>query len=115
VKRGRLRSLRGFRSGLTASRVNRAGSSKLNGEKTKRLLARPGYPHPPVFSVRVANKGLMLDAASRASTFRELNAETQSAQRSGKGMGTDLEVRAGGRVGLAAIMGNDSTKVTDCQ
>jgi hypothetical protein len=28
---------------------------------------REGHPHPPVFSVRVANKGLMLDAASRAS------------------------------------------------
>ena len=26
---------------------------------------REGTPHPPVFSVRVANKGLMLDAASR--------------------------------------------------
>ena len=43
-----------------------------------------------VFFVRVANKGLMLDAASRASTFGELNTETQSAQRSEKGMGTDF-------------------------
>jgi hypothetical protein len=98
----------------------RAGSLKSNGEKAKRWLARRGYPHPPVFFVRVANKGLMLDAASRASTFGELNTETprpgrgkRRAQRSE--MGTDSEVRAGGRARLAAIMGNDSTKVTDCQ
>jgi hypothetical protein len=51
-------------------------SLKLNGEKAKRWLARRGYPHPLVFFVRVANKGLMLDAASRASTFGELNTET---------------------------------------
>ena len=95
-------------------------SSKFNGEKTKRWLAWRGYPHPPVFSVRVANKGLRLDAASKASTFGKLNTGTP---RPGRGklraqrseMGTDLEVRAGGRVRLAAIMGNDSTKVTDCQ
>jgi hypothetical protein len=81
-------------------------------------------PHPPVFFVRVANKGLMVDAASRASTFRELNTLTPRpgrgklrAQRSEKGMGTDLEVGAGNgeRVSLAAIIKNDSTKVTDCQ
>jgi hypothetical protein len=59
----------------------------------------------------------MLDAASRASTFGELNTETQSAQRSEKGMGTDLEVgaRSGERVGLAAIIRDYSTKVTYCQ
>jgi hypothetical protein len=60
--------------------------------------------HPQVFFVpfaaalgkRVANIGLMLDAASRASTFGELNAETQSAQRSEEeGMPTDLAGRAG--------------------
>ena len=59
-----------LRSELTASRVNRAGSLKLKGERAKRWLARRGYPHPPVFFVRVANKGLRLDAAS---TFEELN------------------------------------------
>jgi len=37
--------------------------------------------HPRVLFVSVADKGLMLDSASRASTFGELNAETQSAQR----------------------------------
>jgi hypothetical protein len=51
--------------------------------------------HPLVFFVRVADKGLTLDAASRASTFGELNAETQSAQRSEEeGTGTDLVGRA---------------------
>jgi hypothetical protein len=45
---------------------------------------------------RVANIGLMLDAASRASTFGELNAETQSAQRSEEeGTGMDLAGRVG--------------------
>jgi hypothetical protein len=49
-------------------------------------------PNPPVFFVRVANKRVRVDAASRASTFGELNTETQSAQRSE--MGKDLDVRA---------------------
>jgi hypothetical protein len=60
--------------------------------------------HPQVFFVpfaaalgkRVADKGLMLDAASRASTFGELNAETQSAQNSEEeGTGMDLAGRVG--------------------
>jgi hypothetical protein len=78
-----------------------------------------------VFFVRVADKGLMLDAASRASTkdarlrveglelngerFGELNTETQSTQRSETG--TDLEVK----VGLAATMGDGSTELNYCQ
>ena len=33
-------------------------------------------PPPRVFFVRMADKGLTFDAASRASTFGELNAET---------------------------------------
>ena len=36
-------------------------------EKRGSNLAESGYPHPPVFFVRVANKGVRLDAASRAS------------------------------------------------
>jgi hypothetical protein len=67
---------------------------------------KEGTPHPPVFFVRVANTGLMLDAASRASTkdaslrvegveligerFGELDAETQRSE-----TGTDLEIEAG--------------------
>jgi hypothetical protein len=52
--------------------------------------------HPRVFFVSVADKGLMLDAASRASTFGELNAETQSAQKSQEeGTGMDLAGRVG--------------------
>ena len=54
--------------------------------------------HQPVFFVpfaaalgkRVADKGLMLDAESSASTFGELNAETRSAQRL-EDEGTDLD------------------------
>jgi hypothetical protein len=57
--------------------------------------------HPRVFFVpcaaalgkRVADKGLMLDSASRASTFVELNAETQRSEE--EGMGTDFAGRAG--------------------
>src|SRR5271156_570279 len=61
--------------------------------------------HPRVFFVRAADKGLMLDAASRASTFGELNAVTRSAQRSEEeGMGTDLA----GRVGRERNIGNSS-------
>jgi hypothetical protein len=82
-------------------------------------------PSPRVFFVRVADKGLMLDAASRASTkdarlrvegselsgerFVELNTETQSTQRSETG--TDLEIE----VGLAASMGDGSTDFDYCQ
>jgi hypothetical protein len=65
-------------------------------------LERGAIPHPRVFFVRVANKGLMLDVASRASTFGELNTETQSAQRSE--MGTDLEVRAPSKLTSTALM-----------
>ena len=88
-------------------------------------------PPPPVFFVRVADKGLTLDAASRASIFGELNAETQSARRAEKGMGTDLEVGApseftAGRVNGAGRLATISsflrvnmryytTIVTDCQ
>ena len=56
--------------------------------------------HPRVFFVRVADKGLTLDAASRASTFGELNAETQSAQRSGEEKtGVDIAGRRGSNMG----------------
>jgi hypothetical protein len=49
---------------------------------------------------KVAEKGLTLDAASRASTFGELNAETQSAQRSEEeGMRLDLEGRVERNIG----------------
>ena len=60
--------------------------------------------HPQVFFVpfaaalgkRVADKGLMLDAASRGSTFGELNAGTQGAQKSEEeGTGMDLAGRGG--------------------
>jgi hypothetical protein len=86
----------------------------------------------------VADKGLTVDAASTASTFGELNAETQSARRAENGMGTDLGVGAlseftAGRVNgagrLATIssflrseltasranMRDSTTIVTDCQ
>jgi hypothetical protein len=82
-----------------------------NAEGTE-FAEKEGVPHPRVFFVRVANTGLMLDAASRASTkdtrlrveelewngerFRELNAEIESTQRSATGR--DLEIE----VGLAA-------------
>ena len=49
--------------------------------------------HPRVFFVRAADKGLMLDAASRASTFGELNAEAQRPEE--EGMGMDLAGRVG--------------------
>jgi len=39
--------------------------------------------HPSVLFVRMADTGLMLDAASRTSTSGELNTETQRAQRLG--------------------------------
>jgi hypothetical protein len=95
--------------------VKRSGEIRLTADSLKLKGEGGGGSPPRVFCVRVANKGLMLDAASRESTFGELNTETQSAQRSEKGMGTDLEVRAEGRARLAAIMGNDSTEVTYCQ
>jgi hypothetical protein len=38
-----------------------------NAEGTE-FAENDGVPHPPVFFVRVANTGLMLDVASRAST-----------------------------------------------
>jgi len=67
--------------------------------------------HPRVFFVpfaaalgkRVADKGLMLDAESSASTFGELNAETRSAQRL-EDEGTDLD----GSARLGRNMENDS-------
>jgi hypothetical protein len=37
-------------------------------EKERGGLGRDGVPHPRVFFVRVANKGVMLDAASRMAT-----------------------------------------------
>ena len=70
----------------------RPGEIRLTVDSLKFKGEGAGGPPPRVFFVRVANKGLMLDAASRASTFGELNTETQSAQRSE--MWTDLEVRA---------------------
>ena len=67
--------------------------------------------HPQVFFVpfaaalgkRVANIGLMLDAASRASTSGELNTETQRAQRLGEDRAAaDVTGKSGwGRVGRA--------------
>jgi hypothetical protein len=38
-----------------------------NAEATE-FAENDGVPHPPVFFVRVTDKGLKLDAASRAST-----------------------------------------------
>src|SRR5271155_2107774 len=81
-----------------------------------------GVPHPRVFFVRVAGKGLRLDAASTASTFAdggfevvpslkskgkegELNAETP---RPGRGK---RRTQSGGR----ASMGNCSMEVDYCQ
>jgi len=66
-----------------------------------------------MFFVRVANKGLMLDATSRASTFGELNTETQSTQR--LETGTGLEIGAGREVGLAAIIRHGTTDFDYCQ
>jgi hypothetical protein len=93
-------------------------------------------PPPRVFFVRVADKGLMFDAASRASTkdtrlrvegsglngerFGELNTERPRPAR-GKlrtqrsETGTDLEIGAGREVGLAASIGNGSTDFDYCQ
>jgi len=48
-----------------------------NAEGTE-FAEKEGTPHPRVVFVRVANKRLMLDAASRASTFGELKAETHA-------------------------------------
>jgi hypothetical protein len=84
--------------------------------------------HPPVFFVpfaaalgkRVADTGLMLDAASRGSTSGELNTETQRAQRLREdGTAVDVtEKPEWGRVGrgwnpsmLRASMKNGSMKL----
>ncbi len=98
----------------------------------KRRFGLKDVTPPRVFFVRVADKGLMLDAASSASTkdtrlrvegsglneerFGELNTETQSSQRSETG--TELEIE----VGLAASpsslrmnMGNGSMDFDYCQ
>jgi hypothetical protein len=95
------------------------------------LAERGGGTPPPVFFVRVADKGLRLDAASRASTrgtrllvegsklkgkrFGELNTEAQSTQWSETG--TDLEkLRAKRReAGLATSIGYGSTEFDYCQ
>jgi hypothetical protein len=98
--------------------------ANFNAEGTE-FAEKEGTPPPRVFFERVANTGLMLDAASRESTknarlrveglelngerFGELNTETQSTQRSETG--TDLERE----VGLAASIGNGSTDFYYCQ
>jgi hypothetical protein len=95
-----------------------------NAEGTE-FAENDGVPHPPVFFVRVANTGLKLDAASRASTkearlrvegselngegFGELNTETQSTQRLETGTGLEMEA------GMAASMGNGSMDCDYCQ
>jgi len=63
----------------------------------------------------IAERRPTVDSPKWKVNERELNAETPSARRSEEGMGTDLEVRAGGRARLAAIMRNYSTIVTECQ
>jgi hypothetical protein len=106
--------------GASNGSVEGRGRVDFNAEGTE-FAEKEGSPHPPVFFVRVADKGLKLDAASRASTkdtrlrveglelngerFRELNAETP---RPGRGKrrtqrseaGTDLGIE----VGLAASL-----------
>ena len=70
--------------------VKRVGKLVVKKQKAPGVAWVP--PTPRVFFVRVANKGVRLDAASRASTFGGLNTETQSAQMSETGAG--LERRA---------------------
>ena len=51
------------------------------------------YPHPRVFFVRVANKGLMLDAASRSSRKRAKDRESTGEDwRSGVGIAANKSV-----------------------
>jgi hypothetical protein len=101
-----------------------------NAEGTE-FAEKEGVPHPRVFFVRVANTGLMLDAASRASTkdarlrvegldlnggSAELNAETQRSEAE-----TDLEIEAGLAASPSFLrasrisMGNGSTDFDYCQ
>jgi hypothetical protein len=51
------------------------------GEVTRceEVCAAEGTP-PPVFFVRAADKGLMVDGASRASRFVEMNGEAQGSE-----------------------------------
>jgi predicted aconitase with swiveling domain len=63
--------------------------------------------HPRGIFVRVADKGLMLDATSRTSTFGELNAETRSAQRSEEeGVGADLAGKVGHALRVRSLRGS---------
>ena len=48
-------------------------------------------PRPRVFFVRVADKGLTVDGASRASKFGELNAEALRGREEGVGFATSTE------------------------
>jgi hypothetical protein len=124
--------------GASNGSVGDRARADFNAEGTE-FAEKEGSPHPPVFFVRVANTGLTLDAASRASTkdarlrveglelngerFGELNAETLSTQRSETG--TDLEIEAGLAASPSFLpsflrasrmnMGNGSTDFDYCQ
>jgi len=64
---------KGFIFSLFARKSERVSEERVPNAETQSSLSRAEkgrYPHPPVFFVRVANKGLMLDAARKSGKCR---------------------------------------------
>ena len=58
-------------------------------------------PHPPLFFARVADKGLRLDAASRASRFGELNGGSETGA---EAIGPNIRCAQDGRLGPGTVL-----------
>ena len=76
-----------------SERVSEEREPNAKAQSSLSRAEKDRYPHPPVFFVRVANKGLMLDAASRSSNKRTKDRESTCEDwRSGVGIAANKGV-----------------------
>ena len=68
------------------------GSGPCSVTRVSWPVFRPPLPHPRVFSVRVANKGVRVDAASRASRVEGSNLRGRLVAKSEKSEGAEIKV-----------------------